>query len=257
MTKRAMVTGASEGIGREFALRLGQEGWAVTAVARNEGRLKALVTELGGGEHGYRVADLSDPAAVDRVAAEFAATHYDLLINNAGVGLYGRFTAIPLAKHKEMLRLNVEAVVTLAHAYLTHARSGDALLNVSSGLGYLPMAAAALYSGTKSLVTTLSQTLWFDQLDRGVYVMGLLPGVTVSQFHVRAGGDPNDTPPAAITQTADQVVTKALKELKKRKHPVVYSGTMNTILITASRLMTRKRLTKIMGSMREAPKKPA
>ena len=90
--KKALVTGASEGIGRIFAQRLAAEGYEITSVARNEKRLKELVAGLGAGGHSYRVADLSTPEGVEAIAAELGKNHYNLLINNAGLASTGLFT---------------------------------------------------------------------------------------------------------------------------------------------------------------------
>ncbi len=249
--KRAMVTGASEGIGRVFAQRLAGEGYAVTVVARNEGRLKELLASLPGSGHAPLVADLATPAGIERAAAALAATHFDLLVNNAGVGIYGSFTGIPVAQQLAMMHLNCDAVVALAHAFLGRAQAGDALVNVSSGIGIMPMPAAGVYSATKAFIAALSQSLWFEYKKRGVYVMGLCPGVTTTLFNERAGGTEKDRPPAAITQTADQVVDKALKALARRKSPIVFSGFANTMLSTMGRFMTRRKVANLMGGMRE------
>jgi len=248
--KRAMVTGASEGIGRVFAEKLAQQGYTLTLVARNEARLAHLLGELGAGGHKTLVADLSSPAGIDAIATELVGTHYHLLVNNAGSGLYGKFTEIPLAKQQAMTRLNIDAIVALSHAFLNQAEDGDALINVSSGLGLMPMPAAGTYSATKAFVAAFSQSLWFEQRKRGVYVMGLCPGVTTTQFNARAGGTAKDTPPAAITQTADQVVRKALTALAKRKKPIIISGVANTVLSTVGRLLPRRVVANLMGGMR-------
>jgi len=251
--KRAFITGASEGIGRSFAVKLAARGYAIQAVARNEARLKDLLAALGPGGHSSIVADLSTSAGIDRCASEVTTTHYDLVINNAGVGIYGKFTAIPLASQQAMTRLNIDAVVTISHAYLKVAQAGDALINVASGIGIMPMPAAGVYCATKAFIVALSQSLWFEQKKRGIYVMGLCPGVTATNFNVRAGGTEQEKPPAAITQTADQVVDRALKALAKRKNPIILSGFANTMLSTMGRFMTRKKVANLMGGMRELP----
>ena len=91
MKKKALVTGASQGMGHEIARQLVPFGFEITAVARNEAKLKALVKELGEG-HRYLVADLTSDAGQDTVMAELQSGHYDVLVNNAGVGLVGTFS---------------------------------------------------------------------------------------------------------------------------------------------------------------------
>ena len=153
----------------------------ITALARSEDRLKALCNQLGGGSR-YLVADLSTETAQDRVAAELTTRHYDVLVNNAGVATSGRLTDVPLAKQVAMVRLNNEAIVKLAYAFLMKAESGDALINTSSTLAFLPMPSLGLYCATKAFVTTFSETLWFEYKDKGIYVMGLCPGPTETNF---------------------------------------------------------------------------
>src|SRR5437868_2752858 len=99
--RKALVTGASEGIGRALAKALASAGYQVTGVARNEARLKELVGELGPG-HDYDVADLGKRVDVDRVGARFSREHYTLLVNNAGFGAAGDFTETPVERQLEM-----------------------------------------------------------------------------------------------------------------------------------------------------------
>src|ERR1700761_9266284 len=133
MTKKALVTGASEGIGQAIARKLKNEGYLITSVARSEAKLKAFTQELGPA-HDYIAADLSIEAGQNKIVSALGAQHYDVLINNAGVGTVGDFTDVALDKQIAMLRLNAEAVVRLAYAFLKNSKDGDALINVSSAL---------------------------------------------------------------------------------------------------------------------------
>lgn len=254
--KKAIVTGASEGIGRSFAQKLAQEGYQVMAVARNEARLKELVKEMGGRPHNYETADLTDWKGIEKISKLITANHYDLLINNAGFGTYGKFSEVALSKSQEMTRLNIDALVALSHAFLGKAQPGDALINVSSTLAFLPMPESAIYSATKAFVTSFTESLWFEQKKRDVYVMGLCPGVTKTLFHERAGGRGHELP-KAITQTPEQVVDVALKALRSRSKPTVISGSPNKMMATMARLMSRKATVKMMGGMRPNEKAPA
>lgn len=146
---------------------------------------------------------------VSRVADQLSATKYDLLVNNAGYGLFGRFPDQPLEKHLTLMRVNMNALVTLAHVFLAHAKPGDALVNVSSGLTFSPMPAAGVYTATKAFVTVLSECLWYEQKARDVYVLGLHPGPTTTEFQRRSGSD-QLTPPKLLVQTADEVVGQAM-----------------------------------------------
>ncbi len=251
MKKRALVTGASEGIGYVFAQRLAAEGYEVTAVARNEENLQRLMAEIGGG-HSYIAADLTTAAGQDAIMQAISAAHFDLLINNAGIAAMGPFTDIPLKRHVEVLTLNCETVVKLSHAYLKTATEGDALINVSSALAFMPMPIIGLYSATKAFVTSFSESLWFEQKPRGVYVMGLCPGITSTKFNEHSGGGTAATP-KLMTETPEHLVDTALKALKCRCKPTVISGAVNNIFTFMSRLMSRKAIANMMGKMGAKP----
>jgi len=247
MTKTAMVTGASGGIGLEFAERLGKEGYTVTIVARNEAKLKEIAARIGNGAS-YIAADLSKPSDIEKIATDVRTKKYDLLVNNAGVGTYGKFAEQDLAQQLAMLRLNIDSLVTLSHAYLAGAKSGDALMNVASTLGLLAFPGGSAYCGSKSFVTTFSEGLWWENKSRNVYVCALLPGVTKTNFHEAAGGKADQQPPEAITQTSAQVVDVAMHALKSRKSPTIVSGFMNKAMVfMTNRLMTRKGMVNLMG----------
>jgi short-subunit dehydrogenase len=171
----------------------------------------------------------------------------DLLINNAGFGVYGNFHKAELPVIQPMMRLNCDALVALSHAFLKQSRKGDALINVSSALAFMPMPSFAVYAATKAFVTSFTESLWYEQKPRGVYVMGLCPGATASNFHEQAGGNETNRPPAAITQTPEEVVETAMRALAKRGKPTVVSGIKNRMVTNLTRLMPRKGIVKMMA----------
>ncbi|MFD9369330.1 SDR family NAD(P)-dependent oxidoreductase [Streptomyces sp. NPDC060020] len=233
----ALITGATEGIGRAFARALAAEGRTVTAVARTERHLAALMTELGpggpDGEHDYLVADLATPEGVRTVADALAAAPYELLINNAGLAAPGPFAETPLDQALPALRLNCEAVVTLAHAFLATAGPGAALINVASTLAFAPRPGQAVYSATKAFVASFSEALWYEQRPRGIYVMALCPGPTATRPGLHA-----DTP-AALVQPPEAVVATALAALRRRRRPTIVPGRANTLFAAATRILPR------------------
>jgi short-subunit dehydrogenase len=245
--KRALVTGASSGIGREFALRLGKSGYLVTAVARDKDQLIELLAVLGKG-HRLMVADLSKMAGINLVAKELKAEHYQLLVNDAGFAVQGRFPDTSLERQLEMVDVNVRALVSLAHTFLGKARIGDALINLSSVLAFLPMPSIGLYAATKALVSSFSESLWYEQKASGVYVMGLCPGMTDTNFYRVAGGGELKAPEALI-QTPAQVVEIALRALKARRSPTVICGSLNALMVYSTRVRTRKSVVKQMGRL--------
>jgi short-subunit dehydrogenase len=244
-----MVTGASEGIGRAFALRLALDGYRITALARNEARLGELLDELAGAGHTRVTADLSTAEGRARATEALSTNHHNLLINNAGQGLFGLFPSVALEEHEALMRVNMDAVVALAHAFLRQARADDALVNVSSALASTPIPSAGLYSATKAFVSILSECLWYEQRARGVYVLGLHPGPTATLFQGRARAG-NHAPPAPLVDTPESVVEQAMAALRLRKKPTVVAGRPLLQLITfLGRFRSRRALVNQMGEM--------
>ncbi|MFI8281431.1 SDR family NAD(P)-dependent oxidoreductase [Streptomyces sp. NPDC085929] len=224
---RALVTGATEGIGRSFARTLAAQGYTVTAVARTEHRLRDLMNELGAG-HDHLVADLATPEGIrttaDALTAATTATPYDLLINNAGLARPGPFADTPLDEALPVLRLNCEAVISLAHAFLAAARPGAALVNVASTLAFVPKPDQAVYSASKAFVRSFSEALWHEQKPRGVYVTALCPGPTATRPGLHA-----DTP-SALVMTPEAVVAATSAALRERRRPTLVPGRANALL---------------------------
>ncbi|MBF6143823.1 SDR family NAD(P)-dependent oxidoreductase [Nocardia nova] len=230
---RALVTGASAGIGRAFATALAAEGISVTAVARDAVRLADLVGELGAG-HDHLAADLSTEKGVAATALLLHRGGYSLLINNAGTAVPGAFTEVAIESSLATIDLNCRAVVTLAHAFLTSAAAGSALVNVSSTLGHSPKPGLSVYSASKAFVTAFSETLWHEQKTRGVHVMALCPGVTATASQTAA-----DVPPWLV-QSPEEVVRRARKALAHSEGPIVLSSRANRLWTTAMRLLPRR-----------------
>ena len=245
--KTALVTGASSGIGAVFARELAREGYTVTCVARSKDRLQELIKELGSG-HRMLVADLADPGQLQAVAADVESTGYSLLVNNAGYGIYGRFEEIPLKQQEHLMTVNMNALFRLSHAFLKKASAGDALINVSSVLSLLSYPGGAVYAATKAFVTIFTESLWYENRDRDVYVMALLPGVTDTNFHSVATAGRADAAQTMKSYPPEVVVKKALAALKARSTPTVISGPLYRFLtFLSTRLTSRKKMVTIMG----------
>lgn len=243
MTKRALVTGASEGIGFHIAKRLAAAGYVVTCVARNAQKLGALTAEIGGD---YLVADLSTEEGQKAVCDRVEADAFDVVVNNAGVGTVGAFGDVPLDRLLAMMRLNCDALVRISHTFVSRARPGDALVNVSSTLAYAPMPYLGLYSATKAFVTAFTETLWFEQKKRGVHVMGLHPGITSTSFQSNAGGRAEDLP-KGLAQTPEEVADYCVRELERRHGPSVISGPKNAVFAAVTRVLPRNLVMTMMS----------
>ncbi len=246
MAMRAMVTGASEGIGRAFCLALAREGWQVTGVARSRERLESLVQELPGSGHGLIQADLATEAGVTAVEQALGKGNWDLLANNAGFGVYHPLQDAPRGELDAMLAVNVRALTLLSRAFLAQAKAGACLLNTSSSLAFLPFAKGAVYAASKAYVTSFSEALWQANRGRGVYVAAVHPGITDTRFHRISFGQAKPLP-RLLTQTPEQVAACALKAIKTRRKPTVISGWQNRALAFATRLLSRRSVAMLMG----------
>ena len=207
----AIVTGASAGIGREFATRLAQRGVNVVLVARRGDLLAALASELQS-NHGVSAQaialDLADNDAALRLRELLAERriHPRLLVNNAAVGRWGRFEATPVETYERMLRINVEAVLSLCETFLPllAQQQPAAVVNVSSPAALQPVPYMAAYAASKAFVQSFSLALHEEWRGRGVYVQTLVPGPTASEFDRLAGaydsrlGGHRDPPAKAV-----------------------------------------------------------
>jgi short-subunit dehydrogenase len=242
-----LITGGSDGIGLAVAKVLAAQGETqVTLVARSEAKLEEAVAQLPGAGHDFIAADLSESEGIDLVARRLAARHYDVLINNAGAGLYGRFAELPLDDQLRMMRLNAESVSVLSHAYLRRARRGDALVNTASFLAYSPLPGNAAYSATKAFVAALSEALWWEYKKDGVYVLCFSPGVIATRFHCVAGSSVAVFP-RALVQSPESAAQELAAALRKRRSPRLITGFATRQLIRVQQLAGRKRAINMMG----------
>src|SRR5262245_21093994 len=243
-----LITGGSDGIGLAVAKLLAARGESrVTLVARSEAHLREAVAQLPGAGHDFIVADLAQPEGVDLVAQRLAVRHYDVLINNAGAGLYGGFTELPLDAQLRMMRLNIESVTVLSHAYLSQAKPGDTLVNTASFLAYAPLPGAAAYSATKAFVATLSESLWWEYKKKGIYVLGFSPGVMATRFHGAAGKSVAAFP-RVLVQSPERAARELAAALRKRRSPRVITGFVTRLMIWVHRLVSRRTAINMMGT---------
>lgn len=240
------MTGASSGLGAEFARLLAARGMHLVLVARREDRLQELAKELHT-HHGTLcdviVADLSKPNAAKDLVAEIESRQreIELLVNNAGFGIVSELQNTDPDDVTDMVSLNVGAVTDLTYQLLPGMveRGHGAVINLSSVAGLQPVAYMAAYSASKAYVLHFSEALWAELRESGVSVMGVCPGVTDTEFFEVAGV--KGWLKKQRSHTPEQVVRKALKALEKRK-PVVIIGFWNRIRAFLVRIATRKRV---------------
>lgn len=218
---RAIITGASSGLGAEFARQLAPAADFLVLIARREDALESVKSSLAGSKALIHlcVADLSSPSGLLTVLAFLDAHELrpNLLINNAGMGDYGTFAESTPEKTRAQLDLNITALTMLTHAMLPRLESPGGVLNVSSLASTLPMPELAVYAASKSYVTSFSEALAIELAPRGITVTCVCPGPTPTNFSQTArrpdGTDTNREGQAFLRIPPAQVVSEALAGL--------------------------------------------
>jgi short-subunit dehydrogenase len=245
-----LITGASAGLGAEFARQCAKRGEALALVARRRDRLEALKAELGGDVHIF-AADLSLPGAADSLIAEVEAEGLSVatLINNAGFGLAGRFADRPLERQREMIDLNVRTLTELCHLVLPAMRAAGkgAILNVASTAAFQPGPNMAVYYATKAYVLSFTEALHHEMKGAGIKVSALCPGPTHSEFSDVA--DSHSPTLERMKMPAAPVVEAGLAGLDRNK-AVVIPGFKNKVGAQASRFLTRAAMRRIIGRIK-------
>lgn len=246
--KKAIITGASGGIGSEVARLLAARHYQITLVGRNEQNLNNILIDLPGNGHSMVIADLTKSEDLKKVSAMIRNGKYDLLINNAGAGNYSHFTELPLADQLANMQLNMQALVTLSYYFLQRAAKGDALVNIGSLLAHTSLPGAAVYAATKSFVANFSESLWMEYRSAGIFVMGFNPGAADSAFHSHAGKQVSDFPEFVVSKTSD-VARELVDALEKREKPRAVQGWKNRFMLFGFRFLPRKIAVSIMGKI--------
>ena len=247
---RALVTGASSGIGAAFARALAARGQDLVLVARGTAKLEALATEFTA-QHGVKVdviaADLSRTETVDAVVAELAAREITIgtLINNAGFGTHGALAELDAAREHDEVLVNVYSLVALTRALLPAmiARRSGGIINVASTAAFQPVPYMATYGATKAFVLSFGQALAEEVREHGVHVVVLCPGQTETAFF-----DQIEESRVGRARTADQVVATGLRALE-RGQTVVIDGFLNAALANSVRFGPRPLVARVAARM--------
>ncbi len=218
MSKLALITGASSGIGMAFAERLAADGYDLIAVGRRRDRLEELAASLPAVTVQPLAADLSTDDGVDTVAGLCASEPLTMLVNNAGVAHYMPIAELPADKARELVHVKVVAPTMLTRAAVPGmlSRGEGAIINVAGMIAFSGPAPASLmprravYAGTLAHTVAMSQTLHAELEGTGVRVQVVCPGVVATEFHERQGLDLSAVP----RMSADDVVTAALRGLE-------------------------------------------
>jgi uncharacterized protein len=222
VAETALVTGASSGIGEQFARQLAERGYQLILVARRADRLEQLAGELAVTTH-VVANDLSADAAKLPGQVEEVGTDVDLLVNNAGFGLRGRFAQLPADRQAEMVRVNCEAVVTLTRAFVPGMieRGRGGVITVASTAGMQPLPYEATYGATKAFALNLTEALHMELRGTGVKALAVNPGPVPTEWQEVAGYEEvgGKMMPGAIE--AEQVVAESLSAYDADKRAIV------------------------------------
>ncbi|WP_028968915.1 SDR family NAD(P)-dependent oxidoreductase [Sphingomonas sp. URHD0057] len=250
MTRVALITGASAGLGIEFARRLAKRGHRLVLAARRTDRLDALAKELGNAR--AVGIDLSKLSAAAKLMAEIqtAGEEVDILVNNAGFGLIGQFAELDAERLRQMIDLNVGTLTDLCRSVAPGmiARKSGAILNVASTAAFQPGPKMAVYFATKAFVLSLSEALHEELKPHGIKVSCLCPGPTRTEFGDVAGFGGNGLFDR-VAMNAKDVVEAGLKGLD-RNRAVVVAGWMNKLVAASTRFAPRPIARKIAGSIK-------
>lgn len=243
--KMVLITGASSGIGTEFARAFSKKGCKLILVARRADRLHALAAELGTPCE-VLPADLSEEKEVLRIAELTKDQKVDILINCAGFGLLGAETAVDLAEELNMIDVNIRAVHILTKIFLEQmiARNSGAILNVASSAGLLPAGPYLnTYYATKAYVASFTQGLAaeLEDMRRNIYVAALCPGPVNTEFTAVARGSQWDN-----GISAEKCVSYAMKQMEKGKRVIVPGFTVRAGLFF-SRFLSKKAIARFVG----------
>ena len=248
--KIALVTGASAGIGAEFAKQLAAQNFNLVITARRMQRLEALANELRS-EYDTKVlclaADLAEPSAVQTLIDTLDEHQLTIhtLINNAGYGVPGHLTAVEWQQHQDFMQVMVNSVIELCYRLLpaTQAQQAGQIINVASLAGIVPSSAShTLYAASKAFLIKLSEALALENEPLGIKVQALCPGFTYSEFHDVLGmREQVSKMPGYMWMSAESVVSESLRETAKPNGKIMLiSGPVNRFIARLSHWLPQK-----------------
>jgi short-subunit dehydrogenase len=250
----AIVTGASSGLGVEYARLLAADGHDLVLVARRRDRLEGLAKEL---EAAHRIrahvvaADLAAAGAVERVVAEVErlGVEIEFLVNDAGFGASGAFAQADASRQLEMVAVNVGALVALTRAFLPGmiARGRGRVLNVGSTAGFAPGPFMAVYYASKAFVNSFTEALAYELRGTGVTATVSCPGATATEFAARAGNDRSLL--FRLGSASAAPVAREGYRAMLRGRPLVVHGLRNKLLVQSIRVSPRAAVRAITAAL--------
>ena len=246
----ALITGASSGIGLELARIFAREGYRVILVARNQKRLEEIAQELCPAGAQALAIDLSLPGAAEEVHRR--VPRVDVLVNNAGFSVFGKFGENSLSEELNMMQLNITALVILTKLYVAGmiAAGSGKIMNVASTAAFQPGPLMAIYYATKSFVLSFSEAIANELEGTGVTVTALCPGPTATEFQERARMQNSGLVKGKKIMDARTVAEAGYRGLMAGK-TIVIPGIGNKVLAQSYRFSPRSLITKVVRQMQE------
>lgn len=255
MKKTIVITGASGGIGRELSEIYAKKGHDLFLISRDERKLervKETLEEDYGIRVGYFPIDLAKPGSANIVFEEMQTRglQVDLLINNAGFGLAGRFEENDHQREVDMINLNITTLMELSKMVLHQMkkRSSGHIVNIASVAAFLPGPYMAVYYATKAFVLSFTEALSEELKGSGVFVTAICPGPTISGFQKEAEMESLKVLRFSNVMTSEKVAQLAVKGIEKKK-VIVVTGLMNKLIVQLPRISPRAFVRKVVGSL--------
>jgi short-subunit dehydrogenase len=255
----ALVTGASSGLGEEFARQLASRKCNLILTARSKDKLQSVARELRD-QHAVKTEvialDLGAPGGAERLCVAVDKLGHPVvhLISNAGFGVYGAFADGDGARQAEMVRLNCEALTVLSHHFLRGmlARKSGGVIHLASVASFQPAPFMAVYAASKAYVLTFSEALTEELRDTGVRCMALCPGPVATGFQKTAGAGIASSQKRAIL-SAEETVARGLRAYERSKRTFIPGG-MNRAGALGSKLMPRGMVVRAVGKIMKSKK---
>ena len=255
-----LVTGASTGIGAEFARQFAARGHDLVVVARSADRLEELAAQLRAA-HGVEVTVLAMDLSVPTAAGELwqrtncLGLEIDVLVNNAGFGTHGEVADGDPQRLEDAIELNCRTLVGATARYLPQmrARGGGTIINIASTAAFQPLPKMAVYGATKAFVLSFTEAVWAEERKHGVRVLAVCPGLTDTPFFELAGGAAagaaSGSLALAFTRTPQQVVDHTIRALSGSK-PSFVDGMANAFVArVVTRALPRRMVIAVAGRL--------
>ncbi|MEH3114360.1 SDR family NAD(P)-dependent oxidoreductase [Pedobacter terrae] len=241
----ALITGANRGLGKAIATALAEKAYNLLLVARSDEELAELsenLIKLYGIKVNFLAADLSLSSTPAQVLSWVESNHFQvsILINNAGYGIWGEFSSLPLSNQLEMCQLNMETVVSLCYLFkpLLLKSAPSYILNVSSTAAYQAVPTFALYAASKSFILSFSRAIRFELKKTNISVSCISPGPIDTGFAGRAGLDPFSKMAKKFNMNPEEVARIAINGMFAKKAEII-PGIVNIISAYATRWLPK------------------